>query len=161
MFWADLDLSAQTLVVRRSLTTARTFGPTKTRCERVVALSAPAVAALREQRATIARERLAMAGAWTPSDLVFPSSVGSPSDPRNTSRQVSKAAKRAGLVGVSLHSLRHTSASHMLSSGVPVSTVSALLGHSDINVTIGTYAHFIADERKVAADALAASLRLG
>ncbi len=47
--------------------------------------------------------------------------------------------RAAGLTG-SLHTLRHTYASHMVQAGVPLYTVSKLLGHSSIAVTM-IYAH--------------------
>jgi site-specific recombinase XerC len=55
--------------------------------------------------------------------------------------------RKAGIQGVSLHSLRHTHASELLSSGVPIPTVAKRLGHANANVTLSIYAHAIeADE---------------
>lgn len=42
-----------------------------------------------------------------------------------------------------IHSLRHTFASRMLTSGVDISIVSKLLGHSDINITYKKYIHIL------------------
>ncbi|MCI8983495.1 MAG: tyrosine-type recombinase/integrase [Hungatella sp.] len=42
-----------------------------------------------------------------------------------------------------MHSLRHTFASRMLTSGVDISIVSKLLGHSDINITYKKYIHIL------------------
>ena len=53
----------------------------------------------------------------------------------------------AGIKGVSLHSLRHTHASELLSKGVPLPTVSKRLGHASPNITLSIYAHALeADE---------------
>ena len=38
---------------------------------------------------------------------------------------------------------RHTMASHMLASGVPLPAVSARLGHSDMQTTLRVYGHVI------------------
>lgn len=45
--------------------------------------------------------------------------------------------------GYTIHSLRHTFASRMLTSGVDISIVSKLLGHSDINITYKKYIHIL------------------
>lgn len=52
----------------------------------------------------------------------------------------SKALKRAGLVGVRFHDLRHTAATMMVMSGVDLVTVQEILGHSDIKMT-ARYTH--------------------
>jgi integrase len=50
------------------------------------------------------------------------------------------ACKRAGITGVTWHTLRHTFASRLLDRGVDIVTVKELLGHSTIVVTM-RYAH--------------------
>ena len=51
-----------------------------------------------------------------------------------------RAAKRAGLVGVSLHTLRHTFISRLVQAGRPLPEVAALAGHREIKMTL-RYAH--------------------
>lgn len=41
------------------------------------------------------------------------------------------------------HSLRHTVATQMILSGEDMRTVSELLGHANVNITLGTYAHLV------------------
>ncbi len=57
-----------------------------------------------------------------------------------TSEQVTRIfariAKKAGLNGFHLHSLRHTYASALIARGVDLYTVSRLLGHSDLKTTM-------------------------
>ena len=50
------------------------------------------------------------------------------------------SCKRAYLKGVSFHTLRHTFATRLVLSGVDIATVSKLLGHSTIHMTM-RYSH--------------------
>jgi integrase len=48
---------------------------------------------------------------------------------------------------VSLHDLRHTHASELLSKGVPITAVAKRLGHANANITLSIFAHALeADE---------------
>lgn len=74
---------------------------------------------------------------------------GSPLDPALVSQTIVRRLKKAGIKGSSLHTL----ASHLFSNGVPLTAVSARLGHSDVNVTARTYSHMLPDDDARAADA--------
>ncbi|MGO9343404.1 MAG: tyrosine-type recombinase/integrase [Acidimicrobiales bacterium] len=64
----------------------------------------------------------------------------------------------AGLRRIRLHDCRHTAASLMLASGVPVKVVSELLGHSSPTITLSIYAHTLPGMAHEAGAALSASL---
>jgi site-specific recombinase XerD len=53
-----------------------------------------------------------------------------------------RLAKKLGIENVSIHTFRHTFASHLIMSGVDLVTVKELLGHKDIATTM-RYAHLI------------------
>ncbi|MDA2920992.1 tyrosine-type recombinase/integrase [Desulfobacterota bacterium AH_259_B03_O07] len=57
---------------------------------------------------------------------------------------LSNACRKAGIKGVSAHTLRHTFASHLVMSGVDLRTVQRLMGHTSIATTM-VYAHLTED----------------
>jgi integrase len=67
-----------------------------------------------------------------------------------------EACKRAGLLGVTPHVLRHTAASWMLQGGVPVGEVARYLGDTEAMVE-RVYGHHRPDYLRRAADVLAQS----
>ena len=67
--------------------------------------------------------------------MCSPRTGGTAVNPRNALRAIRTAAKALGMSGVGLHTLRHSFATHMLAAGVPLHTVSELLGHSFVAVT--------------------------
>jgi integrase len=64
----------------------------------------------------------------------------------------------AGLPKVSQHSLRHSAASLLLKEGVPLPTISAILGHSTIRITMDLYAAVAEESKQIAAEALQRAL---
>lgn len=54
-----------------------------------------------------------------------------------------RTAKRASLGLVNSHLLRHTAASMWFDDGMDAASVRRALGHSDIKITLGLYAHML------------------
>ncbi len=113
-----------------------------------------AVRSLTEHRERQNRERLTLGDAWRDHSLVFASSVGTPIDPRNVNRRWDDLRKKAGLDWLRLHDLRHGCATFLLAAGVPARVIMEVLGHSEIGVTMNTYAHVLPQLREEAADAI-------
>jgi site-specific recombinase XerD len=77
--------------------------------------------------------------------LVFTDSNGNKIQKNELRKELMWITKESGFPDVTkLHSLRHTFASHLVMSGVDLSTVKKLMGHSDIETTM-IYSH-LADE---------------
>jgi integrase len=85
-------------------------------------------------------------------DLVFTRGDGGQWGHNHHVRALNAACKVAKIrPAISFHELRHTYASHLAQAGVPLLTISRLLGHSDTRITARHYAH-LAD--KTLADAV-------
>lgn len=67
-------------------------------------------------------------------------------------------SKRLELPAIRCHDLRHTNATMLLSSGVPVKVVSERLGHTNIGITLDTYAHVLPHMQHDAVDRLSNAL---
>lgn len=75
----------------------------------------------------------------------------------NIQRELKKYIEISGVKEINLHSLRHSHASVLIASGVPIIAVSKRLGHSSVNVTLSVYAHMLQrteDEMIATIDAL-------
>ena len=60
--------------------------------------------------------------------------------------------EQAGLPDIRFHDLRHTFATHALTSGVDVKTLSGILGHTRAAFTLDTYTNTTGDMQKRAAE---------
>jgi integrase len=81
-------------------------------------------------------------------DPVFASRNGKPLMHRNaTGRGFELAAEKAGIEGVSFHSMRHAFASRMISRGISSTVLAAVMGHESSTITEKRYIHLFDQQR--------------
>lgn len=100
--------------------------------ERIVPIGRPALLATRKYLDEL-RPRLVRTD--KPSDRLLLSRSGAPITRIIVWQVVTKHSRRAGLVKVHPHTLRHSFATHMLAGGADLRVVQELLGHSNIKTT--------------------------
>jgi integrase len=173
--WADLDRETRTLAVRQSVkvrtSSRRTDGTylggatsrvevseLKTRrSRRTLFLTPGIVRALDEHAIRQKKERLA-SPLWVDEGFIFTSTIGTPLDPDNFSKEFRRLSREAGLGEWHPHEARHSAASVMLAQGIPLEVVSEVLGHSSIYITKDVYGHLVEGAKREAAERMAAAL---
>ena len=145
--WEDMDWEKGILRVRRSVRKENgriVVGETKTaQGRRDIELPPSTVELLRRRKADGFTE------AW-----IFPDGFDtkSPMHPEKVYRKLKEILQKNDLPNLRFHDLRHTFATHALSSGVDPKTLSGLLGHSKASFTLDTYTHVTQDMQRKAAD---------
>ena len=91
---------------------------------------------------------------WQDWDLVFASTVGTPWSRCQRDAQLHRLLREAGLPRQRFHDLRHCAVSLLLSGGVAPRTIMGIMGHSQIAVTMNTYAHLFPELEREAAEIL-------
>lgn len=123
--WGDVDLVNGHITVRRSITDGIVSTPKNHKIRHV-----PLTEDVRAVLAPIAQKE---GGVWR-----------GRGDGDHTNKALYTAldriTQRAGIRHIGWHTLRHTFASQLSMSGVPIAVIRELLGHSDINMTM-RYAH--------------------
>ncbi len=69
-------------------------------------------------------------------------------EPRNYYNRYKKILKECGLYNHKYHSLRHTFATNCIQLGLDPKSLSEILGHSDIKITLSLYVHPNLDDKK-------------
>ena len=105
---------------------------------------------LREYKAHQDRHASFLGKAWQNLGYVFTEEDGYVMNPQTPTKQFSKFLKRHGIRHLKLHRMRHTSATLLLVNGCDIKTVSARLGHSDIETT-NIYLHALENVGRLAA----------
>lgn len=62
-------------------------------------------------------------------------------DPRTLQRHFKKYMEECGIQAAHFHSLRHTFATRCVEAGFDIKTLSEILGHSNVNITLNKYVH--------------------
>ncbi len=102
---------------------------------------------LKELKKIKIAEKLKLGELYQENSLLFPSETGGYIDSGNLTRAWKRALKKADIPYKKFHALRHTYATQLIKNGVPLLTVSRLLGHASIKTT-EIYAHVGEDTKK-------------
>ena len=145
LMWRDFDAKAGTLGISRTLHSkgqgVYALGDTKTsKGNRTIILPESIAALLR------ARKKASI------SQWIFPqpTSPELPMNPGTAYRRLKALLEEAGLPNIRFHDLRHTFATHALTSGVDAKTLAGILGHTNASFTLDTYTHVTPDMREAA-----------
>ena len=189
--WSAVDLENGAIRVERALETIgrdRTLVALKSKeSRRTVRLPEFVRMALVSHRQMQRERQLLAGGRWRVegSSFVFTTRDGRPLDGGNVTRDLKRLLTHTWLGGqpdckharvtarecadcgaehlppLSFHALRHSCASILLAQGVPVRDVAEILGHSDVRLTLSTYARVIEAGRDRAAGVMERVLQVG
>jgi integrase len=170
--WGDLDFEQGTVTIVRQLTKLGRkpeFGPVKNGVPRTVDLAAETVELLKAHKRAQAELKMRNRKAYHDLGLVFAKewgdlhgredSLGLPLQSNNLGqREFARVLKAAKVRPITVHGLRHTSATLLLKAGVPPHVVQRRLGHKRVEITLAIYAHVLPSMQQDAAQRLAALL---
>lgn len=135
--WDDINLKNKLLVINKTLYSAKVDGkyltiidtPKTKKSNRVIPLPDKLIKLLKNYKSrTISKYFISTRSKKT-------------IDPRSYQRTFKLILKKCNIKPYNFHSLRHTFATRALELGMDMKTLSDLLGHSDISITLNRYAH--------------------
>lgn len=154
--WQDINFEEGSLFVHRTVQYTRNrfqeSEPKTPQSRRRILLSPFVLVKLHEHRAAQEQHRIKAGSMWRNRGLVFCNKEGEFLYPGPLMKQFHALLARAGLPPMHIHDLRHSAATVLLSKGVNPKQVQELLGHSQINMTIGKYGHVLPSMQKEIAD---------
>lgn len=146
--WKDIDFKTSVIRIERAslyiphegIITDTTNNDSSTRY-----IKAPVIAIqlLKEYKSWQAQRRLSMGDRWVDCDRLFTKPDGTPIHPDTISCWFHDFVRANDLPDISIHSLRHTNATLMINSGIPITTIAARLVHADPTTTTRIYTHAI------------------
>ena len=136
--WSDIDLHAGFLRVEREVQRIYEKGHT-----RLVVQPPKSESSCR--RIPLPADMLSLLAAYKPKragdTCLLLTGTAAPIEPRTMQNRYRSLLKRAGVPYRNFHALRHTYATRCIEQNVDVKSVSEMLGHSDVRITLQTYVH--------------------
>lgn len=162
--WSDFDFQKNILDINKNTTIADghpiTKAPKNKTSIRTVSVPASVMALVKQYQKEQYRLRLSLGTYWKGEDHVFIQDDGKqmyPSTPYGVFKDVIRrynATADVPLPEITLHGLRHTSATLLISENVDIRTVSGRLGHAQTSTTMNIYSHQLKKKDEEAANTL-------
>jgi integrase len=154
--WSDVDLEMGYIRVNKQLQRVdhkyELVEPKTARSRRQLAVPAAILGSLRAHKERQDVEREAARRRWHDTNLVFCRPDGYPLSGSVVTHRFQELLDEVGLSRRRFHDLRHSCATLLLAQGVSPRVVMDVLGHSQISLTMNTYAHVLPELRREAAD---------
>ena len=162
--WDDIDFKSCTVSISKSTAKTKdgmiTKSPKTASSIRIVSLPTETMSLLRRWKAEQQAYRLSAGTYWKGIGHIFIQDNGSQMDISTPNHVFKKIIKRYNesaeeadrLPEITLHGLRHTSATLLIAQNIDIRTVSGRLGHAECSTTMNIYAHALKkqDERAAA-----------
>lgn len=165
--WNDVDFDTSEITINKSVVYTNkkviTKDPKNKSSNRIVKLPGTVMALIKELKIEQNEYRLSIGDQWINNNLLFTQWNGvqmHPSTPYHTFKDILDKYNRTvtdeqmKLPEITLHGLRHTSATLLISDNIDIRTVSARLGHSQTSTTMNIYAHALKEKDVTAANSL-------
>ncbi len=151
--WSDIDLEAGTISIKRTVSRVKTFHTEG--CKTTLSIGTPksrkSVRKIPIPDFLLKRINENKANCKNENHYIF-SGKEVPIDPRSYQKLFKKILSEAGLEERKFHAIRHTFATRALELHVDIKTLSEILGHSSVSITLNIYAHSLMEHKKAAID---------
>lgn len=146
--YGDISLETQILSVRKTMQRVQIEGksskteviitePKSKKSIRDIPLPAPLIEVIRKWYSTM-----------TPTDYILTGKSDKFIEPRLLEYRFKQYIKLCGLENINFHALRHSFATRCVEAGFDVKTLSEILGHVNVNITLNRYVHSSMDLKK-------------
>lgn len=138
--WEDVSFSDGTLFVHQTAQRVQTKDGSGKKTK-IIFTSPKSASSVR--RIPIPKElmKLLLALRKSPDSYILTGSPENFVEPRAMERHFDRILKDLEIAHVNFHALRHTFATNCVESGFDVKTLSEILGHSNVNITLNCYVH--------------------
>lgn len=153
--WGDIDFEAGAMVVTRTVSRVKNFKETGKKT--ILSIGMPkSIHSIRKIPLPDFLLDLALKHKMDASDdnCFVLSNEEYPLEPRTYQKLFQTILRHSGVKSRKFHAIRHTFATRALELGVDIKTLSEILGHSNVSITLNIYAHSMFEQKKKAIEKL-------
>jgi len=81
-------------------------------------------------------------------------------EPRTMQNHFARNIKAANIINANFHTTRHTFATRCIEAGVDIKSLSEILGHASVNITLNCYVHSLFDQKRESMNKLEKYIRI-
>lgn len=142
--WEDIDLESKMLYVNTTVQRIAVNGKEA----RTTLLEGEPKSICSKREIPLSDELIKLLGPYCGSPEEYVINRKKPMEPRTYQNKFQKYLQDAGVKKKNFHVLRHTFATNCVSSGADIKSLSEILGHSDVKITLNRYVHPTAETKR-------------
>ena len=146
--WENLDLSEGALSIRETLQRIQNTDVGSIKKTKIVITEPKSKNSIRVIPLPTSLTQIASHFQSTPKAYILTGRVDKHMEPRLLQYNFKKYIEACGLSDVNDHALRHTFATRCIELGFDVKTLSEILGHTNVNITLNRYVHSSIDTKR-------------
>lgn len=135
--WEDIDLSGKILHVNTTVQRIAVDGQKS----RTILLEGDPKSVFSKREIPLSEDIIKLMDTYYDTAAKYVLNTDKPMEPRTYQNKFQSYLKMAGIEKKNFHALRHTFATNCIDSGADVKSLSEILGHSDVKITLNRYVH--------------------
>lgn len=139
--WGDFETNLSTLTVRKTMQRVKNTDDISSRKTKIIITEPKSQCSVREIPLPPFLVEIAKSFQTNPDAFVLSGMACQYVEPRTMQNRFQTYVKQSGIVAANYHALRHSFATRCIELSFDLKTLSTILGHSSVNITLNRYVH--------------------
>ena len=139
--WGDFDENLTTLTVRKTMQRVKNMDTVSSNKTKIIITEPKSQCSIREIPLPPFLVEIAQSFQANQEAFVLSGTIGQYVEPRTMQNRFQTYVMQSGIAAANYHSLRHSFATRCIELSFDIKTLSIILGHSSVNITLNTYVH--------------------
>ena len=139
--WGDFETNLSTLTVRKTMQRVKITDDISSRKTKIIITEPKSQCSVREIPLPPFMVEIAKSFQSNPDAFVLSGTVSQYVEPRTMQNRFQTYVKQSGITAANYHALRHSFATRCVELSFDIKTLSTILGHASVNITLNRYVH--------------------